>query len=170
MERNEHPDEPFFRELRRRHPEVDLVLLPPEPPPGVAEPGAEDAAAEQLIRVATEARQLWRAITPDGSDGPDARFRFGADAASVRPVATLTTRRDDGYEVLVRLRHELETAGWEVHRPEGTIERLHGALSGLEASASYAEALGVLVFTVSGASVTVGQRRARELTAAGRRR
>jgi hypothetical protein len=122
------------------------------------------------VRVATQARQLWRAITPDGGDGPEARFRFGSDAASVRPFASLTTRRHDGYEVLIRLRHELESGGWAVRRPDGTVERLSGELAGLEVSASYAEALGVLVFTMSGPSVAVGRLRARQMTAAGRGR
>jgi len=170
MERDEHPDEPFFRELRRRHPEIDLVLLPPERPAPAAGTGSEEMAGEELIRVANQARQLWRAIAADGTEGPEARYRFGSDASSVRPFATLTTRRDDGYEVLIRLRHQLESDGWEVRRPAGTVERLSGELAGLEVAASYAEALGVLVFTMSGRSVTVGQPRARELTAAGRGR
>ena len=170
----ERPDEPirdpFFRELRRRHPEIDLVMLPPEGPPAPADADAEQAAAEELIRVGTQARQLWSAIAPEAIDGPEVRYRFGRDAASVRAVSTLTTRRDDGYEVLVRLRHELESDGWDVRRPDGTVERLTGVLDALDVSASYAEALGVLVFTMSGPSVTVGAARARELTASGRTR
>ena len=170
----ERPDEPirdpFFRELRRRHPEIDIVLLPPEAPPAATDADAEQAAAEELIRVGTQARQLWSAIAPETTDGPEVRFRFGGDASSVRPVSTLTTRLDDGYEVLIRLRHELESDGWDVRRPEGTVERLTGVLDTLDVSASYAEALGVLVFTMSGPSVTVGATRARELTASGRTR
>ena len=77
----ERPDEPirdpFFRELRRRHPEIDIVLLPPEPPPATADADAEQAAAEELIRVGTQARQLWSAIAPDATDGPEVRYRFG---------------------------------------------------------------------------------------------
>ena len=145
-------------------------MLPPEGPPAPADADAEQAAAEELIRVGTQARQLWSAIAPETTDGPEVRFRFGGDASSVRPVSTLTTRRDDGYEVLVRLRHELESDGWDVRRPDGTVERLTGVLDALDVSASYAEALGVLVFTMSGPSVTVGAARARELTASGRTR
>ena len=166
MEPSDEPiDDPFFREVRRRHPDIDIVLLPPEPPP--AEPGedAEEVAAEALIRVATQARHLWSAIAPDAMERPASRFRFGNDAASVRPVSELNVRRDDGYEVLVRLRHELESHGWEVRRPDGTVEQLAGGLDGHAVSASYAEAQGVLVLTMSGPSLSVGVERARELTA-----
>jgi hypothetical protein len=168
--RNGPIDDPFFREVRRRHPDIDVVQLPPPRP--LAEPGedADEVAAEALTRVATEARQLWSAVAPDASERPEARFRFGRDEASVRPVSTLTTRRDDGYEVLVRLRHELESHGWEVRRPDGTVEQLAGGLEGYAVAASYAGAHGVLVFTISGPSVTVGAERARELTASGRAR
>jgi len=162
---NEPIDDPFFAEFRRRHPDVDIVLLPPERPPGDADPGAEKVAAEALSRVDTQARQLWTAIAPDATEPPEVRYRFGIDPGSVRPVSALTTRRDDGYEVLVRLRHELESAGWDVRRPDGTVERLAGVLDTLAVSASYAEALGVLVFTMTGPSVNVGADRARELTA-----
>ena len=170
MERNESIDELFFRELRRRHPEIDLVLVPPPRPPAAAEIDADETAAGELIRVATQARQLWSAIAPGATEEPEARYRFGGDSASVRPVSTLTTRRDDGYEVLVRLRHELESHGWDVQRPDGTVERLTGVLDALDVSASYAEGLGVLVFSMSGPSVTVGAERARDLTASGRTR
>ncbi len=168
--RNGPIDDPFFREVRRRHPDIDIVQLPPEPPP--AEPGedADEVAAEALIRINTEAHRLWSAIAPDATERPASRFRFGNDAASVRPVAELNVRRDDGYEVLVRLRHELESHGWEVRRPDGPVEQLAGRLDGHAVSASYAEAHGVLVFTMSGPSVTVGATRAGELTASGRAR
>lgn len=162
---NEPIDDPLLAEVRRRHPDVDIVLLPPERAPGDAEPGAAEVAAEALIRVATQARQLWTVVAADTSERPEVRYRFGIDPASVRPVSTLTTRRDDGYEVLVRLRHELESDGWDVRRTDGTVERLTGVLDTLDVSASYAEERGVLVFTMSGPSVSVGADRARELTA-----
>jgi hypothetical protein len=167
---NEPIDEPFFAAVRRRHPDIDIVLLPAERPPTDPEANADELAAEALVRVATQARQLWSAIAPGATERPEPRFRFGIDPASVRPISTLSVRRDDGYEVLVRLRHELESHGWDVRRPEGTVERLTGIVDTLEVSASYAEAAAVFVFTASGPSVTVGPERARELTAYGRAR
>jgi hypothetical protein len=79
-------DDPFFAELRRRRPDIDIVLLPPESPPADVEHDAEQAAADALTRVAAQARQLWGAP-------PEVRFRFGVDESSVRPVATLPNRR-----------------------------------------------------------------------------
>ena len=53
--------DPFFARVRRRHPDVDLVLLPPEPPeagrPARPEPGAEQALAADRAEVEAEARQ-----------------------------------------------------------------------------------------------------------------
>jgi hypothetical protein len=165
---NEPIDDSFFAEVRRRHPDVDIVLLPPARPLRGADPGADEVAAEALTRVSSRARQLWAAIAPDATERPEGRYRFGIDPGCVRPVASLATRREDGYEVLVRLRHELESAGWDVRRPDGTVERLAGVLDTLAVSASYAEALGVLVFTMTGPSASVGADRARELTARNR--
>ena len=55
-------DDPFFARVRRRHPDLDLVLLPPETPdagtPAPAEPGAEEALADDRASVEEEARRL----------------------------------------------------------------------------------------------------------------
>ena len=54
--------DPFFGRVRRRHPDLDLILLPPEPPgsglPLAAEPGAEQALAEDRAKVEKAAREL----------------------------------------------------------------------------------------------------------------
>ena len=54
--------DPFFARVRRRHPDLDLVLLPPEAPdagtPAVADPGAEEALADDRASVEEEARRL----------------------------------------------------------------------------------------------------------------
>jgi hypothetical protein len=159
-------DDPFFATLRRRHPDVDVVLLPPTGPPGAdPESAGEDDVAAALIRVATQTRQLWLAVAPGADDQPDARYGFGADPASVRAVARVVARRDDGLDVLVRLRHELGSHGWELRRPRGAgVERLTGVLDDLDLTASYAEQSGTLILAVSSESMHVGADRARELT------
>src|SRR5689334_18958562 len=63
--------DPFFARVRRRHPDLDLVLLPPETPgapetpeaagagrPATAEPGAEEALANDRANVEEAARRL----------------------------------------------------------------------------------------------------------------
>ena len=53
--------DPFLARVRRRHPDLDLVLLPPEPPeagrPVPPEPGAEQALVSDRAEVEAEARQ-----------------------------------------------------------------------------------------------------------------
>ena len=53
--------DPFFARVRRRHPDLDLVLLPPEAPDvgttALAEPGAEAALADDRAKVEEAARR-----------------------------------------------------------------------------------------------------------------
>lgn len=162
--------DPFFAAVRRRHPDVDIVMLPPEPPVGDAEPVADDVVRASLIRVTTQAEHLWAAIAPEAVEDPEARLHYGAGPASVRATARVSASRDDGYEVLVRLRHELESHGWEVRRPGGSVERLTAIFEELDVTASYAEPSGALMLSVSAESLPVGADRARELTGVRRQR
>ncbi len=155
------PD-PFFAALHRRHPDVDLVVLPPETPRRERDVVPGDEVAETLIRVAVQARHLWSAAAPEALERPEARWSYAADPGAVRAVARLTSRRADGFPVLVSLRHELESHGWEVSRPPGAVERLVAFLDELELTASYAES-GVFVLGLSSSPLYVGADRARDL-------
>lgn len=157
--------DPFFDAVRRRHPDVDLVVLPPVPAsPASLEPVGDDDVAASMVRVATLARQLWASAARESTAVPQGRFTYGAGPGTVRGTARLATRHDDGFHVLVALRHELETHGWEVTRPPGAVERMVGRLDDLTVSASYAESTGAFLFEVSSESLPVGEARARELT------
>lgn len=162
--------DPFFDAVRRRHPDVDIVVLPPVPPPlpadplGSVEPVGDDEVAATLIRVATLARQLWATAARESAAEPQSRLSYGAGPGAVRATARVATRRDDGFHVLVALRHDLETNGWEVTRPPGAVERLLAHLDDLTVSASYAEGSGALLVEVSSGSLAVGADRARALT------
>lgn len=156
--------DPFFAAVRRRHPDVDLVVLPPVPPrPAEADPVPDDVVASTLVRTATAAEQLWATIVPESTERPGARLAYGSRPDSIRAVARIVTHRDDGFEVLVSLRHQLEAHGWEIRRPPGEVERITGVLEGLDVAASYAEEAGVLIFTLSSESQQVGNARARAL-------
>lgn len=159
--------DPFFDAVRRRHPDVDIVVLPPVPAPvpsGSVEPVADDEVAATLIRVATLARQLWASTARDSAVEPQARLAYGTGPGTVRATARAATRRDDGFHVLVALRHELETHGWEVTRPPGAVERLLAHLDDVTVSASYAEGSGALLLEVSSDPLAVGAEQARSLT------
>lgn len=49
--------DPFFAELRRRHPEIDIVLLPPQPASAEPDDDTDEAVVESLARVVTGRRR-----------------------------------------------------------------------------------------------------------------
>ena len=156
-------DDPFFAVVRRRHPDVDLVVLPPDDeaqPVETVDDATVDRAAEL---VEAFAHTLWVAIAPLSETEPEARLRYGEREAEVRAVARVVDRREDGYAVLVRLRHELELRGWAVRRPPGALERLTAGLAGGRLMATYAEETRVVTLELSSAPLPVGVERAREL-------
>lgn len=150
----------LFSELHRRHPDVDLVILPPSPPPADGPEVADDEVASALTRVGYAARHLWSAVAPDSEAEAVVRWSYAADPGRVRAVGRVVDHREDGFHVLVGLRHELESHGWEVARPAGAVERLTGYLDELTLTASYAEPAGALVLTVSSEPLLVGPDRA----------
>ena len=150
----------LFAELHRRHPDVDLVILPPSPPPADVPQADDDVVAAAFSDVARATRQVWATVVPDGTAQPRTRWSYAADPGRVQPVGRVVERRADGFHLLVGLRHELEGNGWAVTRPAGAVERLTGRLDDLTLTASYAEATDVLLLTVSHEPLVVGPQRA----------
>jgi hypothetical protein len=156
--------DPFFAAIRRRHPDVDLVVLPPEEPAEDPAAAVDDATVRRAVElVAGAAAQLWAAVAPLSEQLPETRVRYADRESDVRAVARVVERRSDGYAVLVRLRHELEERGWSVQRSRGGLERIVGELDGGRLQASYAEESGAVVVELSSAPLPVGVERAREL-------
>lgn len=158
----------LFADLHRRHPDVDLVILPPSPPPVDLPEATDDEVAATFSDVAWATRQVWTSIAPDSAAEAAVRWSYAADPGQVRAVGRVVDLRTDGFHLLVGLRHELESHGWEVARPAGAVERLVGRLDDLTLSASYAEPTGALVLTVSSESLVVGPERAVTLVRGGR--
>lgn len=160
-------DDPFFAAVRRRHPDVDVVVLPPEPTDEApAEVPSEEVAAA-LTRVVAETARVWSVVEP-AAEAPEARLGFGDSPSSIRAVARSSSPRRDGFDALVRLRLELEREGWDLRRRAGVgVERLTGVHDGLRVSLSYAEGSELLLLTVSTEAMEVGVERARELTGRG---
>lgn len=159
------PDAPldaFFAAVRRRHPEVDLVVLPSEEPTPSAGPPDEARVSATPGQVATAAELAWHALEADTA-APTARWRFGPDDGTIVASARSSMTTPDGFRALVALRGALEAEGWRVRRPPGAVERLSAARGDLRVQASYAEATGALLLEVSSTPVLVGRSRAREL-------
>jgi hypothetical protein len=156
------PLDAFFTPVRRRHPDVDIVLGPaPEPAPP-AQPVDEAHLAATLDRVTGVARRLSTVVVPT-EQPPSAQWGFGPAEGTVTACARSATTTRDGFGALVALRGVLEAGGWRVRRLPGTVERLSGARDGLGLRASYAEGTGVLLLEVRSEPSHVGKAQARSL-------
>jgi hypothetical protein len=157
------PLDAFFTPVRRRHPEVDIVVLPAAEPTPSAEPLDEAQVAATLDQVATTAELAGDALGPMATAAPTARWRYGTDDGTVLACARSSTTTADGVGALGALRGALEAGGWRVRRLPGAVERLSGVRGALRVQASYAEDTGALLLEVSSRQMPVGRIRAREL-------
>lgn len=125
--------DPMFAELRRRHPDVTIVMLPQPPVPEAPHPPtplAEVQALEQRTRDALDELVHATGREPAGRttlwwrQGPAGEHRFVARAA----LTDLTTP----LEALGAAYDALEDAGWHVRAladPRARFEGEHGPLS-----------------------------------------
>ncbi len=155
--------DPFFAALRRRRPDVDIVLLPPERPTRQPDPVDDAHVAATLERVSGRMTELWRLVAGAEANQPRIRLGYGPDVGTVVASARGTAGVDDGFRRLVRLRHGLESGGWRVRRVAGASERLAGRHDDLRVHASYAEDTGSLVVELVSEPLPVGVGRARSL-------
>jgi hypothetical protein len=155
------PLPPFFAAVRRRHPDVDIVLLPPEQPEAdPAEPAAADQLANAFDLTTGTATRAWAEAVGDGQL-PESRFAFGPDPATVTARARASARLDGS--PLVPLAAALAQGGWEVGQRSGNVSQLFAHRATMQVVASYAAASGTFVLTVSSTPLVVGVDRAREL-------
>lgn len=154
------PLPPHLVEVRRRHPDVDIVVLPADP---VDRDGtvAPDALVRQILgRVDEVSPRLGRAV---GWAPPPAEIRYGAQRGTVRARTHCSLVHRAGERVLGSLASDLAACGWEVRRPAGDVRRLVARTDGLELRASWAEATGVFLLDLSSGPVRVGETRARSM-------
>ncbi len=158
-------DDPFFDEVRRRHPDVDIVLLPPgdgEQVAADAPVAADDAVAAARAGVDTAAQQLWAVAAPGSDEEPEERLGYGAHEGWVRSAARVAEVREDGPDALDRLERELRGRGADVRREPGALPRVLAALDHLTVTAS-AAATGAVLLAVESEPLHVGEHRAFEL-------
>jgi hypothetical protein len=159
------PDAPldaFFTPVRRRHPDVDIVVLPALEPAQVAGPVDRAHADATLDRVRETAARVSGAVLSH-TTVPAAAWAFGPDEGTVVASVRADTTTPNGFSVLVELRGTLERDGWHVRRPPGEVERLVGVRGDVRVQASYAETTGALLLEVRSGPIHVGRSRAREL-------
>jgi len=156
------PLDAFFAPVRRRHPDVDIVVLPaPEATPSRATLG-QAQVVETLERVTRTAERLGEAAL-GSTTTPPAGLGFGPDEGTVVASARAGATTPDGLGALVALRAALEQEGWRVRRVPGEVQRWSATRGEVRVHASYAEATGALLLEVRSEPMYVGQARAREL-------
>ena len=165
--------DPFLDTVHRRHPDVDIVVLP-DPRADAGTPVAVlpvDAATARVERAdaGTRLTALWRALHEDPEAAETARVAArlapGPVAGTVVATAQATTAVDpetpDGRRMMSRLAGALD--GWEVQRLPGPVERLVASGEGASVRATYAEPTGVLVVVLTGPPLEVGAEAAHAL-------
>jgi hypothetical protein len=159
--------DPFWATVRRRHPDVDLALLPPGPPP--AGPSAEPPADDEALALVATARatvdraagSLWPPLV--GGAPPRATVAFGTAEGTVVVRVRASARHVADPGLLARLRELLEQQGWHPRGAEGEVARITGGRDGLRVRASYAAASGAFLVEVASAPLDVGRERAAAL-------
>jgi hypothetical protein len=158
--------DPFLDTVHRRHPDVDIVVLPdPRADVGAPTPvlpADADSARVERADARTRLTALWRALheDPDAVDPSlvAARLAPGPVSGTVVATAQTTARLDpktpDGRRMLSRLAGALD--GWDVQRFPGPVERLVASRDGASLRATYAEPTGVLVVVLTGPTLGVG--------------
>lgn len=124
-------EDPFWSTVVRRHPDVDVVVLPPEAPPALEvpadEPAVDPAAAREQLR--GRMASLWSALGLPGEPThlDDVWFAGGA-AGTLRWQGTATFDDLDPVAASAALQraHELlpEAEGWHVLAPTDGIPRV----------------------------------------------
>jgi hypothetical protein len=159
------PDAPldaFFAPVRRRHPNVDIVVLPAQGPAPGPEPAGDAELDDVLGRVANMAGRLWAAALPT-TDPPEPSWRFGPDEGTVVVSARSGLTTPHGLPALLALRGGLEGEGWKVGGGRGEVRRLAARSGDLTVQASYAEGTGAFLIEVASEPIHVGRTRARRL-------
>jgi hypothetical protein len=158
------PD-PFFEAVRRRHPDVDIVLLPPDqPPPAQVSPPVDDETVLAAVaRAASLAASLWRVVPEAPEPAPEAMLTVGPAQGTVQPRARVVRHDPDGRALLVRLKDELAERGWRVDRIPGLVERLVAEGDRASVTASYAPDYNTFIFELITPPLQVGPERARTL-------
>ena len=156
------PLPPFFAAVRRRHPDIGIVLLPPELPADepIDQPATEKQLANAFDLTTGTATRAWAEAVGDGQL-PESRFAFGPDEDTVTVRARVSARLDGS--PLVLLAAALAPSGWEVGQRPGDVSQLVAHRATMQLVASYAVASGAFVLTASSTPRTVGVDRTREL-------
>lgn len=156
----------FFEPVRRRHPEVDIVVLPGDPDASAGRPQPsplDDVQIGELReRVSRLAAGWWARVAGDCQKPTAARIGYGSVEGSVVVVCRRTLHAGAGPDSLATLASAVQGDGGTVHESPHHPDRVVGHLGDLRVRASYRPSRG-LVLEVESGPIQVGHQRAREL-------
>lgn len=161
---------PFWSAVRRRHPDLDIVILPPEPP-RPASSGQPPRAPEPFARTQQEQMdELWASLVGHGMPRAFARWIPGPTSDSVRHTVTLTLDEVSTSAGIGHLREAvalLRGDGWKVFTPPTGMPRVMadrpGELGDESLLFGYAPEQRRLFTRLTSTGLTVGDRRALDL-------
>lgn len=165
--------DPFWSVVHRRHPDLDIVLLPPQPP-APPESGLPPRAPEAFARMqVADADELWASLVGNGMPRPDATWIPGPTADSVRHSITLTLGDVDETAGIGHLRDaddRLSADGWHVFAPPTGMPRVTADRSGELGDETllfgYVLQQRRLFLRLTSTGLPLGIRRAQEMTGA----
>lgn len=166
-------NDPFWSVVHRRHPDLDIVLLPPERPAPAMSGLPERAPGPFAQLQLTDADDLWRMLVGHGMPRREARWIPGPTRDSVRHAITLTLAgvgTPAGIEHLREARGVLTADGWHLFIPPTGTPRIMadraGELGAEELLAGFDAEHGRLFIRLTSTGLPVGVDRARELIGA----
>lgn len=163
-------NDPFWSVVRRRHPDLDIVLLPPESAP-VADSGLPERSPEAFAELeVAEADACWARLVGHGMPVRAVRWMPGPSGDSVRHSITLTI---DDVPAAVGIGHLgeaevlLTADGWQVFTPPTGMPRVLADRAGELGTESllfgYAPETGRLFLRLTSTGLPVGAGRVRQL-------
>jgi hypothetical protein len=151
---------PQLAGLRRRHEDVDIVVLPPDGPPSGG-PVADEQVQAAAAKVDGLASQVWTDAT-DVRVEPVTRVGYGPEPGTVVAKSRILVRVPGGEHVVHELARVLGDDGWRVGRaPDGP--RLVARRDDVFARVSYADVSGAVLVDLACDPMLVGTDRARRL-------
>lgn len=166
-------NDPFWSVVRRRHPDLDIVVLP-QTAPSPAESGRQARESAPFAEdQAALADDLWTRLVGDGRPNRASGWIPGPTHDSVRHRVTLTLQEVNADAGIAHLRTAaalLAAAGWKVFTPPTGMPRLSAERAGELGSENllfgYAQDTGRLFLRLTSTGLPVGARRARTLIGA----
>ncbi|MGB3374245.1 MAG: hypothetical protein WBA87_03800 [Microbacterium sp.] len=162
--------DPFWSVVRRRNPDLDIVLLPADQP-SPAESGQPHRASEPFaLMQVVDADELWANLVGHGMPRRSALWTPGPTRDSVRHAVTLTLDEVSDTAGIGHLREageRLAVEGWQVFTPPMGIPRVlagrPGELGDETLLFGYAPEQRRLFARLTSTGLPVGVRRAQEL-------